>query len=128
MLGISSLYFIVTGIQFWMTDYLRNVLQQEKSIVFLTYSILSITAPTLGALFGKKSTLKTSIKVNYRRILCEQARRIQLPKRSKDLCSFRSVRSPLCLSLPFHSVLYRSGSLTLVFIVLRRGIDAGTYR
>lgn len=53
MLGISSLYFIVTGIQFWMTDYLRNVLDQDKNIVFLTYSIHSITAPTLGALFGK---------------------------------------------------------------------------
>jgi len=52
MLSISSLYFIVTGIQYWMTDYLRNVMKQDKNIVFLTYSILSITAPTFGALFG----------------------------------------------------------------------------
>lgn len=53
MLSISSLYFIVTGMQFWGTDYFRNVMHQEKDIVFLTYSSVSISAPTLGVLFGE---------------------------------------------------------------------------
>jgi len=72
MLSISSLFFIVTGIQFWMTDYLRNVMKQDKTIVFLTYSFLSITAPIFGALFGF-STQKYSffLKDLNRRLLRE---------------------------------------------------------
>ena len=58
MLAISSLYFVVTGIQFWGTDYFRNVMHQEKDIVFLTYSAVSISGPTLGVLFGFHDNFK----------------------------------------------------------------------
>ncbi len=45
MIGMSSLYFIVTGIQFWISDYFRNYLEQEKATVFLVYASISITGP-----------------------------------------------------------------------------------
>lgn len=74
MLAISSLYFVVTGIQYWMTDYLRNVLKQDKTLVFLTYSILSITAPTFGAIFGFFACLVLNYIEFPRRILCKLQR------------------------------------------------------
>jgi MFS family permease len=52
MLSISSLYFVVTGIQFWISDYLRAVLMVPMHQVFMSFSIVSITGPTMGVLFG----------------------------------------------------------------------------
>lgn len=52
MLSISSLYFVVTGIQYWGTDYYRNVMDQDANIVYSTYITVTISGPTLGVLFG----------------------------------------------------------------------------
>ena len=51
-LGISSIYFIVTGIQFWITKYLIEILNTDPLIVNIIFSIISITAPLSGVLFG----------------------------------------------------------------------------
>lgn len=52
MLGICCLLFIITGIQFWITDYLKAVLMIPEHKVFITFSIVCITAPTAGVLLG----------------------------------------------------------------------------
>ena len=52
MLGISCMYFIVTGIQFWISDYMREVMNIPSSKVYVMFSIICITAPTLGVLSG----------------------------------------------------------------------------
>lgn len=52
MLTICCLLFIITGIQFWITDYMKVIMQIEESKVFVTFSIVCITAPTLGVLSG----------------------------------------------------------------------------
>ncbi len=52
MLAISSLYFVITGIQFWISDYLRTVLGQEKDKVFMSFALISITGPTSGVVIG----------------------------------------------------------------------------
>ena len=54
MLAIASLYFVITGLQFWISDYCRLVLGTPKQRVFIGYSLTSITSPTLGVLFGGK--------------------------------------------------------------------------
>ena len=51
-LGITSLYFIVTGIQFWITKYLIEILRTDPLIVNMIFSLISITAPLFGVLFG----------------------------------------------------------------------------
>ena len=51
-LGMTSLYFIVTGIQFWITKYLIEILHTDPLTVNMIFSIISITAPLLGVLFG----------------------------------------------------------------------------
>ena len=51
-LGMTSLYFIVTGIQFWITKYLIEILKGDPLFVNLIFSIISITAPLSGVLFG----------------------------------------------------------------------------
>jgi hypothetical protein len=39
-----------------MSDYFKNVLKIEANNVFLAYSIVSLTGPTLGVLFGGITT------------------------------------------------------------------------
>ena len=51
-LGMASLYFIVTGIQFWITKYLIEILHIDPLIVNIIFSLISITAPLFGVLFG----------------------------------------------------------------------------
>ena len=51
-LGMSSIYFIVTGIQFWITKYLIEILNADQLVVNITFSLISITAPLSGVLFG----------------------------------------------------------------------------
>ena len=51
-LGISILYFIVTGIQFWISNYMETVLHQPAHLVYIVFSCVSITAPVLGCIIG----------------------------------------------------------------------------
>ena len=52
MLGISCMLFVVTGIQFWISDYMQEVMNVPSSKVYIIFSIVCITAPTLGVLSG----------------------------------------------------------------------------
>ena len=51
-LGMCAIYFIVTGIQFWMTKYLIEILDIEPLLVNIIFSGISITAPLFGVLVG----------------------------------------------------------------------------
>lgn len=52
MLGICCLLFIVTGIQFWISDYMQTVLHIDPKKVFISFAVVSITAPVLGVIAG----------------------------------------------------------------------------
>ena len=53
VLAISSLYFVVTCVQFWATDYLINGPQKyDKYIVMLCFIVTSATGPIAGVIFG----------------------------------------------------------------------------
>ncbi|XP_051912303.1 uncharacterized protein LOC127594481 [Hippocampus zosterae] len=52
VLVFSNLLFVVTGIQFWMTDYFIRVLKVDRTIVNVGFVFISITAPVLGTVFG----------------------------------------------------------------------------
>lgn len=49
---LTSIYFILTGIQYWGPDYAINVMNMESTETIQTYSIVTITAPTIGVVFG----------------------------------------------------------------------------
>jgi MFS family permease len=51
-LALCSIYFILTGIQFWMTIYLTDILGNDPIIVMIIFSLVSITAPLGGVLVG----------------------------------------------------------------------------
>jgi MFS family permease len=51
-LGMCGIYFIVTGIQFWMTKYLIEILDLEPLLVNIIFSGISITAPLSGVIVG----------------------------------------------------------------------------
>jgi hypothetical protein len=46
------MYFIITGIQFWMTSYLIDVLHLDPITVITVFSIVSVTAPMGGVVMG----------------------------------------------------------------------------
>ena len=52
MLCISCSLFVVTGIQFWISDYMQEVIHLKSSETYIIYSIVCISAPTLGVLIG----------------------------------------------------------------------------
>jgi len=54
--SITVLYFILTGVQYWMTLYWIEVLGFEESTVFITFGIVSITGPVLGVIVGGSIT------------------------------------------------------------------------
>lgn len=47
-LGMSMLYFVVTGIQFWVTEYMVVVLKFNKMAVVVLSTLCFLTAPTTG--------------------------------------------------------------------------------
>jgi len=51
-LGLSSLYFVVAGIQFWITQYLVEVLQVPYADALSAFTIVSATGPVFGVIFG----------------------------------------------------------------------------
>ena len=51
-MSLCCLYFVVTGIQFWMTAYCIKVLDEDPAFVTIFYSVCSITAPIPGAAMG----------------------------------------------------------------------------
>lgn len=50
--GLCSMFFIVTGVQFWITSYLIDILGYNPIQVVIIYSTISITAPLSGILVG----------------------------------------------------------------------------
>ncbi|EUD67983.1 hypothetical protein C922_01595 [Plasmodium inui San Antonio 1] len=51
-LGMSNLYFVVTGIQFWITEYMSVVLLTEKMKIVTVSTLCFLTSPTSGVWFG----------------------------------------------------------------------------
>ena len=56
LFSITFLYFIITGIQYWVSDYLIAVLKVEQKTVFISFAIVSITGPVFGVIVGGNVT------------------------------------------------------------------------
>lgn len=57
-LSLSGLFFVVTGIQYWLPDYMTNILQSDQATVSWYYSFLSFTAPISGVVVSGIVTAK----------------------------------------------------------------------
>ena len=57
-IAITGLYFIVAGIQYWVSHYMLAELKIEESLVFTTFGIVSITGPVFGVIVGGNVTTK----------------------------------------------------------------------
>jgi MFS family permease len=55
---LAILYFIITAIQFWASDYLKLVLMTEEHIVSIAFTFTCVSAPTLGIILGGCSLSK----------------------------------------------------------------------
>lgn len=55
-LALTAIYFIVTGIQYWVSDYMITELKLPEKEVFITFAIVSITGPVLGVVVGGNLT------------------------------------------------------------------------
>lgn len=51
-LSLCSVYFVVTGIQFWTTAYMITVLKIDKTVVMLSFTGCCITGPLVGVSVG----------------------------------------------------------------------------
>jgi MFS transporter, Spinster family, sphingosine-1-phosphate transporter len=53
-LALSCLYFVITGIQYWISDYMLEVLGTSMAYVYTSYSLTSVTGPVVGVICGKR--------------------------------------------------------------------------
>jgi hypothetical protein len=52
LLVITSVYFLTTGIQFWITDYWVTILNQSKTMAYIYFATCAITGPVGGVVSG----------------------------------------------------------------------------
>ena len=52
MMSVSILFFNVTGIQFWYSDYLEIALEADKYKVNIAFGLVTTTAPVFGVIAG----------------------------------------------------------------------------
>jgi len=52
VLAISGLYFIVTGIQYWITVYMITVLGATAEVAAIYFVFLCFTGPIIGCITG----------------------------------------------------------------------------
>ena len=50
--AVSFLYFVVTCIQYWFTDFMVTVQDMDQSVAFTVFAVVSVTGPVLGVIFG----------------------------------------------------------------------------
>lgn len=51
-LSLSGLYFVVTGIQYWLSDYLIEVMNVDPDKAAVYFSLTCFTAPISGVIVG----------------------------------------------------------------------------
>ena len=54
--SLTGLYWVLTGIQYWGSDYLITQINVDKGTVFIGFGIVSITGPVLGVVVGGNIT------------------------------------------------------------------------
>jgi len=59
-LALSNLFFIITAIQYWASAYEKQVLGvTDENKIFISFTVVCITSPTLGLFFGGMVSAKT---------------------------------------------------------------------
>lgn len=49
VLAVSGMFFIVTNVQFWMSDYMVVIYEADPELVKKVFMFVCLTSPTLGA-------------------------------------------------------------------------------
>jgi len=65
MLATCILFFVISGILFWSTDYFIDVLNEKKSDVTIAFGLTSITGPVLGAISSIPLEMYVGFKSDY---------------------------------------------------------------
>jgi len=52
MMSLTGLFYVVTGIQYWLPDYIENVLDVEPHTATIYFVIVSLSAPIGGVIVG----------------------------------------------------------------------------
>lgn len=50
---MSTLFFVISGVLFWASDYFADVVQAPKSTITTWFALTALTAPILGALMSQ---------------------------------------------------------------------------
>lgn len=58
VMSLATLFFIITVIQFWGSNYLVSVLKMDEQEVYIAFTVTCITSPTFGVIAGGLITSK----------------------------------------------------------------------
>ena len=70
MLAVCVLFYVISGILFWTTDYFLEVLLEPKSNVTVAFGLTSITGPVFGAIASIPLEMKIGFKSKLPKIQC----------------------------------------------------------
>ena len=65
VLSLTGVFFLVTGIQFWMSTYMQTILGADKETAAFAYIGLSFLGPVLGVVIGGLCVTKLVDKDGY---------------------------------------------------------------
>jgi sugar phosphate permease len=65
MLATCVLFYVISGILFWSTDYFTDVIKREKSDITVAFGLTSITGPVFGAISSIPLEMKVGFKSKY---------------------------------------------------------------
>jgi len=64
MLSTCVLFYVISGILFWSTDYFTDVIKRDKADITWAFGMTSITAPVFGAIASIPLEMKIGFKSN----------------------------------------------------------------
>lgn len=66
---LSIIFYIITAVQFWAPDYLKEVLKSDENLVSIAFTFCCISAPTTGVILGGYSLSKVGGPTKIKAIL-----------------------------------------------------------
>jgi sugar phosphate permease len=101
-LSLTALFFVISGIQYWITNYFVQVLEVDEKSANIYFALTCITSPILGALVSGKISLSFGN--------CDSPKAI-------NTCIFYGIIA-VCASLPFPFIDDYRICIILIWIIL----------
>ena len=97
MLSLCFIYFVVTGLNYWATDYILTVFQVEEHVVQTLFAIVCVTGPICGVILGGMLTTRVGGYTTYSALKLLVAESVFLPILGLPIAFMQTFKATLFL-------------------------------